>query len=303
MTLGRLSRGTAPLAAFLLAGATAHGETPSKAACLQASDRAQQQRLAGQFVASRDALHICIQDACPKVVRDSCSQWLGEVTASLPSIVVVAKDSAGRDLVDVKVSIDGKQALDRLGGLALAIDPGRHRMRYENPDGLAVDDEILVAEGVKDRVVSVVFAAKGGSVGVATPVVPPPASTVSDGASGASTTNTVVGTILAAVGAAALGTALYLDVATTIDANALHADPCARTGTCSASRVSSDQLDYDLAGVGLGVGLVAAGFATYVLLARPLGASPGPGARGTARQPPAFRVVPAASGGGFAIAF
>jgi hypothetical protein len=281
------------------AQADAKDASATKLACVQASDRAQQLRLNGKFVAARDALRSCVQDACPTVVRESCSQWLGEVNASLPSIVIGAKDGDGRDLVDLKVSIDGQLVTEHLGGLALPVDPGRHTMRYEKADGAVVEEEILVGEGTKNRPVSVAFpsAKRPEPAAGGLSAAPPPAS----GSRGASTGNTVAGTVLAVVGAAALGTALYLDLSATSDINALRGDPCAKTGTCSASRVNSDQLDYDLAGVGVGVGVVALGVATYVFLAHPFGKTAA--ASVTARGVPAFRVIPAAHGGGFALTF
>jgi len=273
----------------------AEAQAPNaKLACLKASDSAQQLRAAGKLVAARDALKSCVLDECPSVVREACSQWMGEVTASLPTIVVGARDADGKDIVDLKVSIDGAVVTEHLGGRALPIDPGRHKMHYETPSGAIVDEEILVREGEKNRELTVVFPgapkAPGapGSGGTEAPR--------GGGGREASTGNTVIGTILAAVGAAGLGTALYLDLSTTSDVNALKAG-CGKTGTCSASQVSSDELGYDLAGVSLGVGIVAVGIATYVFIAHPFG-TPTP-----ATQSHAFRIVPVPHGSGFAFTF
>jgi len=49
----------------------------------------------------------CSNPACPAVVKRDCDQWLTEMDASLPSVVVAARDATGRDLVDVRVTIDG----------------------------------------------------------------------------------------------------------------------------------------------------------------------------------------------------
>jgi hypothetical protein len=269
-----------------------------KLACVQASDKAQQLRVAGKLVAARDTLRTCVQDACPSVVREACSQWLGEVNASLPSIVIGAQDSDGKDLLDLKVSIDGVLVTEHLGGRALPIDPGRHKMRYEKPDGTVLEEEILVGEGTKNRPVSVVFPGPKKLAVVTGPVPPPHETSTSKGPSVA---NTAIGITLAAVGAAALGTALYLDLSATSDVNALKAS-CGPTRTCSASRVSADELDYDLAGVGLGLGIVAVGIATYVFLGHPFG-EPRVDAHAQRGWVPELRLAASPHGGGLALTF
>ncbi len=273
-----------------------------KLACVQASDKAQQLRVAGKLLAARNMLQTCVMDACPGVVREACSQWLGEVNQSLPSIVLGAKDADGRDVLDFKVWIDGDQVTEALGGRALPIDPGRHKMRYEKADGTVLEEEILVGEGTKNRPVSVVFpgAAKPGGAAALAPV--PAGSTHK----GASTANTVIGLSLSAIGAGALVTALYLDLSTTSNVNAIKASPCAMThpASCSASTISGYELDYDLSGVSLGVGIVAVGIATYIFLAHPFGTvvtdRPAAGQRATTPQ---FAVVPSLHGGGVALTF
>jgi hypothetical protein len=282
----------------VLFAARADAQPPNaKLACLRASDSAQQLRAAGKLVAARDALKSCVLDECPPVVREACSQWMGEVTASLPTIVIGARDGDGKDIVDMKVSIDGVVVTEHLGGRALPIDPGRHKMHYEAAGGAVLDDEILVREGEKNRALTVAFpgapkppgqAAAGGlsSGATETPV----------GSRTASTGNTVIGTVVAAVGAAGLGTALYLDLNATSDVNAIKKLPCAGTGTCPSSRVDSDELEYDLAGVALGVGIVAVGLATYVFIGKPFGTQ-------STAPAHAFQLVPSPHGSGFAITF
>jgi hypothetical protein len=277
------------------AHAQAQSASGTKLACLQASDKAQQLRVAGKLLAARDTLHACMQEGCPGVVREACSQWLGEVQASLPSIVIGAKDSDGKDLLDLKVSIDGVVVTEHLGGLALPIDPGRHKMRYEKADGAVVEEEILVGEGSKNRGVSVVFPAAGAAATTA-----PPGTAEAQGHRTATTFNTAMGSGFAAVGAGILGTALYLDLSTTSDVNALKASHCAPH--CDSSRVSNDELDYDLAGVGLGLGIVAVGAAVYVFVAHPWGTR-STTTTGAHTGAPAFRVVSSPHGSGFMLTF
>ena len=289
------------------AGAQSKDATALKVACVQASDKAQQLRVAGKLVSARDTLRTCVQDACPSVVREACSQWLGEVNASLPSIVIGAKDGDGKDLLDLKVSIDGQLVTEPLGGRALQIDPGRHKMRYEKADGTVLEEDILVGEGAKNRAVSVQFPGAAGKAAVAGLGPAAPAGPAPSTSKGASTANTVVGTVFAVAGAASLGTALYLDLSTTSDVNADKATGgCAGPGSkapCSASTVSGYQLDYDLAGVALGVGIVAIGFATYVFIGHPFGTTVTDAGHAKTDLKPAFRFVPSPHGGAFALTF
>jgi hypothetical protein len=270
----------------------------AKLACIQASDKAQQLRVAGKLIAARDTLHACAADTCPNVVREACSQWLGEVAASLPSIVIGAKDSDGKDLLDLKVSIDGALVTEHLGGLPVPIDPGRHKMRYEKADGVVVEEEILVGEGTKNRPVSVVFpglAKPAAGVVAATPEALPP--------KGASTTNTVVGSVIAVLGAGGLGTALYLDLSTTSNVHSQQ-NTCGQTKEkCPSSDVSADNLGYDGAVIAVSAGIVALGVATYIFIAHPFGARPDTASHAGQAHGPSFRVIPSPHGGGLALTF
>jgi hypothetical protein len=299
LTPGRAALLAIALPTFVATAASAQPPAPvaTKIACVQASDKAQQLRVAGKLLAARDTLRICVQDSCPGVVREACAQWLNEVQASLPSIVIGAKDADGKDLLDLKVSIDGALVTEHLGGLAVSIDPGRHKMKYEKPNGAVLEEEILVGEGAKNREVAVVFPGAVKPVGAAASTAPSGGAT--QGPKGASTFNTAMGTVFGVVGAGALGAALYLDLSATSDVNDLKQSACAKTSTCPSSRVNQDELDYDLAGVGLGVGIVAVGVAVYVFVAHPFGDRPASGtSSGTS-----FRVVPSPHGSGFALTF
>ena len=133
------------------------------------------------------------------------------------------------------------------------------------------------------------------------PVAVGPAATPVEGKA-SSGTNTAVGIVLGVVGLGSLVTALVLDLSTTSDINSMKS-PCGLTHSCSSSRVNTDQVQYDVAGVGLGVGIVAAGIATYVLLAHPFGRSAGGPSHTGQAQGPSFRLVPSLGGSGFAVTF
>ena len=139
----------------------------SKEECFNAAEKAQALRREKKLGATREQLLICAKDVCPSAVQGDCVKWLGEVDNGMPSIVVRAHDQDGKDVLDVKVFVDGTLFLDRLQGTSKTVDPGEHRFKYQFPDGTAQEETVLVAEGEKDRVIRVDAKSKasGGSGG------------------------------------------------------------------------------------------------------------------------------------------
>jgi hypothetical protein len=88
-------------------------------------------------------------------VRTDCAKSLAEVEGSIATVVVHARDAEGRDVVAVKVQMDGQPLLEKLEGVAVAVDPGPHKLRYEFPNGNVVEDDVLITEGEKRRMLSV----------------------------------------------------------------------------------------------------------------------------------------------------
>jgi hypothetical protein len=254
---------------------TARAQSDTKKECLAASDRAQQLRIEGKLRGARESLAVCGRNECPALVRQDCVQWMSEVLASLPSVVVGARDAQGHDVVKVKVSIDGTVAEERLEGKPIPLDPGVHTFRYETAGAPAVEEQVVVREGEKNRPLNVTFAGPPGAT-TAGPSSAPAGPSSNGGSAGSETisvrhvspSNTVVGLVVGGLGIVALGGALYFELSANSDAATLN-DTC--RPNCTASDVDSVRTKYVYAGVGLGVGLVAVGVATYFLLARPIG--------------------------------
>jgi hypothetical protein len=249
-------------------------ESETKRACLVAFDRAQQMRASTKLLGARDALIECSSETCPTLVRRDCSQWMGEVLASLPSVVFGAQDASGTDLVAVRVSVDGVVAQERLEGKAIAIDPGPHVIRYELTDGTAVEDRILVREGEKNRALTAKFpepARKPPGL-IPSPTAPAPAKLATHdqaspaGASRPSAANLVVGIVSGVAGLGVLGAALAFDLTATSEAHAL---ACAAHKSCQAAQVDPIQEKYTDADILLGAGAAAVVFAVIVLAVRP----------------------------------
>ena len=250
---------TASIAAIALtARASAAAEpdapaaTPDKVACVAAVGDGQLARYKGKLRAARAAFVLCARTECPAPIRNDCSQWLGEVIRGTPTLVVVAKDARGRELVDVKLSVDGASVSTHLDGKAMEIDPGVHELRCEAAGAPPAAQQVVVHAGEKDRVISFtlqVAEAPQGAAPAPAPSRPPPP---------------VLAYVLGGVGVAALGVAAVLDLTATGDAHDLRGS-CAPS--CAPSDVDSISTKYLVAGVSLGVGVVALAVATYLLFA------------------------------------
>jgi hypothetical protein len=170
--------------------------------------------------------------------------------------VFAATDAQGRDRSDVRVLVDGRKLLDRLDGQPLPIEPGAHTLRYESSFGAAANQELVARVGEKNRIVSIRL--EPPKPPAAPPPPPPPPER-------APRPLPVAPIVLGGVAIAAFGVAAYFDVSAIGDAHALRATCDAR---CLPSDVDAVNTKYRVAGVALGVSVVAAGVALFLLLTR-----------------------------------
>src|SRR5262249_40860851 len=130
---------------------TARAASEQQDPCFEAAVDGQRARRAGKLLYARSRFSVCAQQECPTVVRDRCTGWLSETNASVPSIVVAAQDDEGRDLVDAQVDVDGVGMKDAVGGRAIDLEPGAHRVRVTRDGKIPVDATVVVREGEKER--------------------------------------------------------------------------------------------------------------------------------------------------------
>ena len=76
-------------------------------ACLAAYEKSQQLKQDGKLAASREQLVQCVQPTSPEPGQKDCSQWLAELDASTPTVIVNARDGEGKDVAKVRVLVDG----------------------------------------------------------------------------------------------------------------------------------------------------------------------------------------------------
>jgi hypothetical protein len=156
-------------AAFV--GRSARAADPTTADCLAASESSLALRNQHKLREARAQSLICAAASCPADVRDECARRVAEVNTAIPTIVFAAKDAAGSDLIAVKVTMDGQPIAERLEGTAFSIDPGAHTFTFEAPGQSAIQKQLVIREGEKDRREAIIF-------GGAAPPVPPPAASL-----------------------------------------------------------------------------------------------------------------------------
>src|SRR5688572_27564987 len=205
----------APLAASAQEPDSTGGEPDVKAECAAGYELSQEKRKAGELILAREQLKICIRDACPTFVRNECTEWLAEVEASLPTVVLAAR-RGDQDLDGVRVTMDGQPIADRLTGAAIPLDPGAHVFRFELEGSPPIEQRVLVRVGEKNRRVAVSFGAEGA-----------PGSTGSETAAAEADVGTkglnkrTVSYALAGLGAAALGSFAFFALTGKSDENDL----------------------------------------------------------------------------------
>jgi hypothetical protein len=222
-----------------------------RAVCADAYRGAQLQMRNGALRRARESLLVCVSDKCPAVLQPDCLRWLTEVEAATPTMAFAAKGVDGKDVTDVRVTMDGQPLRESLDGKAVPVDPGTHTLRFEHGGETPIDQQVVVREGEKSRVVTVSWAkvvpsAEGGDRG------PGPAAR----------SNTAAW-IFGGLGAASLATFGVLGIHGVTRRSDLEKE-C--FGRCSQSKIDSVKTEFVIADVALGVGIVSVGVATVLFL-------------------------------------
>jgi hypothetical protein len=244
------------LCAALLVPVAAHADD-AKRRCVAASTEGQALRDGTKLTQARDRFLACARDECPAVVRKYCAEWLGDVEKKLPTVVLRVQTADGADARGARVTVDGKSVA--LDGSAIPIDPGDHAVHAEVEGAPAIDQQVLVAEGEKDRLVTLRFAAPAVASTPAPPSTPPAP------VEHAERPFPVVPVVLAGVGVAAMATSVVFWRAASSDVDDLRARCAPR---CDSSDVDSAKGKALVSNVAFGVGVVAFGLAAYTFLTR-----------------------------------
>jgi hypothetical protein len=254
--------------ALPLAIAAPAAATDGREACFDAYVQAQRLRQDDKLRASREQLLACAKASCPGFVKNDCQMWLGEVDASLPSVVFVApsdqKDEADSN---VAVFVDGERAAETIGGPAIPLDPGPHDIRYER-EGRTVQTHVLVPRGEKQFPIVLDLRALAPPSAPEPTIAPVPAESAdrvrASSPQAPSSSSRLPFATYTLGGVAIAGFAVFSGFAIA----GKSATSCAPS--CSHEQVGVVRSDYTIADVALGVAIAAsAGAITFALMAKP----------------------------------
>jgi hypothetical protein len=275
-------------AALALAVAASTARADEREACFDASAKAQKLKLERKLHDAQQQLLVCSRNECPSLIRQDCAQWMNEVLSSFPSVVVGARDSKGRDLIQVRVSVDGVVVTEKLEGKAFNVDPGVHTFKFEATGLRPIEQQVVVLEGEKNRPITVSFGGDGAK--------PPATETHDEPRTRADTTSSppVLAYVIGGLGLVAVGVGAYFGLHSNSRAIELR-DTCGKNQSCAQSDVDSISSERTAGWVTAGVGVAAIGVAIVLLVTH--GSS--------SKTSGATTVVPVASprGAGLALAF
>lgn len=153
---------------LVFVAATTHAQDKpekTKEECIAANESAQTMRASGKLREAKAQLLVCIDKTCPSVIRDDCAERLDALDRAIPTIVFTAKGTAGADLTNVTVTMDGAKIAERLDASAIAVDPGEHTFEFSSEGYPPITKKILVREGAKGHQELIDFAPGSGGPG------------------------------------------------------------------------------------------------------------------------------------------
>lgn len=212
--------------------------------CVEAYEKTQEARQAGNLLRARALTEMCIPEACHEVIRESCSTWRTELEAEIPSITIRVVDATGKPVGGARVVIDGREPLSS-AGRTLELDPGTHSIEasatgYE-PDSASFQ----LVSGERETLIELRLTPIPED---APPAPPPPPSK--------RPLPLWPAYVSGAVGAA--GFAVLGIMGSKARSGDRDLDTCAPTKTCLEGDVDTVRGQYALANVGLGLGIAGA---------------------------------------------
>jgi hypothetical protein len=169
------ARAAEPAAAKPKAGepaAVTDPSQPSRAQCLEAHRNAQEMKQSSKLLEMQEQLLVCSSGSCPGAIISDCGNWIAELEQTTPSMVFEIRLD-GKEALDAKVFVDGQAVADR--SHAVKVNPGRHAVRVELPAFEPRDQDVVLPEGQRMRLISVEFMTKKVEpVAAPTPVQAPP---------------------------------------------------------------------------------------------------------------------------------
>jgi len=262
------------------------------ATCVQSHAEGQREAKAGRLKLAAELFASCrATEGCPDAIRAECADFHKDVEKSLPTLIFAVMDAHGADVTNVGVYSGDELLTEGLDGRPVALDPGKHHLRFVLAAGEELVKDVLVREGEKNRIVS---------VRLPEPVGPKPVVEASAPSSAAASRPRLPAGFWISTGVGAAALASWGVFALLGHGHQSTLDDC--SPNCAPDhRDDFDAMrrDYLIADISLGVAVVSAGVSTWLFLANKP-ASDAPSAAGRA---PRISVAPrfSATGGGFVL--
>jgi hypothetical protein len=242
--------------------------------CVAAYEQAQLLRGRSKLRRAREELLVCAQSACPKFIATDCTQWLSEVDANTPTVVISARDESGQEITAVRVKADGEHLLDGLDGKAVPLDPGPHVFRFERGALRPVEKTYVIHEGERNRAITVELRGDSDMLAVRSTGSPAAAPVVRDDAQAAGRARWAL--VLGALGAVGVGSFAYFGLTGHSDVEQMRSQ-CAPA--CAQSDVDAAKTKLLIADGSLGLGIASLGLATWLLFSKSRDATSRPAAQ------------------------
>jgi hypothetical protein len=142
---------------------------PTKEQCVESHRQAQQAQNEEKLVHARELARTCTALSCPGLIVSDCARWLNDIEQRIPSVVFEVRLD-GKPNLSAVVTADGKRVEEWTRGESLRVDPGEHQFRFELGDLPPVVQNLLLAEGMRYRIVSAEFTSETRPA--ATPATP-----------------------------------------------------------------------------------------------------------------------------------
>jgi hypothetical protein len=123
--------------------------------CSEAFGDGQQLEQASKLIAAREKYLSCSAESCGKNLPKDCRERYEALLPRIPTLVLEAARGDAQ-LVEVQVSIDGREVAKRLDGRAIEVDPGEHVFVF-TVNGESVSEKRLILESKKGQSVKASF--------------------------------------------------------------------------------------------------------------------------------------------------
>lgn len=279
-TVLRSMLGLAVVGSIVWSGA-ARADGPSKEQCVNAYQGAQVDLKQSALGSAREKIAICLASSCPRVLQTDCADWLKNIDARQPSVVLSFQGKDGTPMTGVTATLDGKPFAGKTDGRAVDVDPGEHTFTFAPPGEAKVDVRVIVREGEKSQKVDAI------SKLYVAPKPPPGSGPLASQQQPVRTERPVPWQVYALGGVGLAGVGSFAGFGISGTRGKADLDKC--KPACAEDDVSSVRTRFIVADISLAVSIVAVAAATVFFVTRPevaVGAD-----KGTATSKPRARTA------------